>query len=81
MSLVPPTAVGKLQAALHAKAKRSPDDRFYALYDKVYREDVLCHAHRICQLNGGARAWTDRRLRTLRSTGRNSGWGNWRNAR
>ncbi len=54
MSLVPPTKVGKLQDALHAKAKGSPNYRFYALYDKVYRADVLWHAHRICQVNGGA---------------------------
>ena len=54
MSLLPPTKVGQLQAALHAKAKGSPDYRFYALYDKVYRADVLWHAHRICQFNGGA---------------------------
>jgi len=54
VSLVPPIKVGKLQAALHVKAKGSPDYRFYALYDKVYRADVLWHAHRICQFNGGA---------------------------
>lgn len=54
MSLVPPTAVGKLQAALHAKAKGSPSYRFYALSDKVHRADVLWFAHRICQINGGA---------------------------
>jgi retron-type reverse transcriptase len=39
---------------LHAKAKGSPGYRFYALYDKVYRADVLWHAYRICQFNGGA---------------------------
>lgn len=54
MSLAPPTKVGQLQDALHAKAKGSPNYRFYALYDKVYRDDVLWHAHRICQVNGGA---------------------------
>ena len=54
MSLVPPTKVGQLQAALHAKAKGSANYRFYALYDKVYRADVLWHAYRICQLNDGA---------------------------
>jgi RNA-directed DNA polymerase len=54
VSLIPPTAVGKLQAALLAKAKGSPNYRFYALYDKVYRADVLWFAHRICQINGGA---------------------------
>jgi group II intron reverse transcriptase/maturase len=44
----------KLQAALHAKAKASPKQRFHALYDKVYRSDVLSHAYTCCKANGGA---------------------------
>jgi RNA-directed DNA polymerase len=54
MSLIPPEKVEKLQAALHAKAKRAPNYRFYALYDKVYRMDVLWHAYRCCQANDGS---------------------------
>jgi len=54
MSLVPPLKVQKLQAALHAKAKASPNYRFYALYDKVYREDILRHAYLCCKANDGA---------------------------
>ena len=54
MSLVPPTKVGQLQDALHAKAKESPNYRFYTLYDKMYRADVLWHAYRICQSNDGS---------------------------
>ena len=54
MSLPTLPKVQKLQEALHAKAKGSPDYRFYALYDKVYREDVLWFAHRRCLINGGA---------------------------
>jgi len=54
MSLLPPPTVGKLQAALHTKAKGSPQYRFYALYDKVYRADVLAHAYDRCRANGGA---------------------------
>jgi len=54
VSLVPPTKVGKLREALHAKAKESPDYRFYALYDKVFRPDVLWYAYRLCQFNRGA---------------------------
>jgi RNA-directed DNA polymerase len=46
--------VEKLQAALHAKAKGSPKFRFYSLYDKVYREDVLWQAYQQCRRNGGA---------------------------
>ncbi len=41
MSLLTLPKVQKLQDALHAKAKGSPKFRFYALYDKVYRDDVL----------------------------------------
>jgi RNA-directed DNA polymerase len=54
MSLIPPQSVQKLQAALHAKAKGSPSYRFYALYDKVYRKDILVHAYDCCQSNKGA---------------------------
>jgi len=39
--------------ALHAKAKQLPGYRFYSLYDKVYRSDVLAHAHAVCRANGG----------------------------
>jgi group II intron reverse transcriptase/maturase len=46
--------VQKLQTALHAKAKGEPQFRFYALYDKAYREDVLWVAWRRCLANGGA---------------------------
>ena len=54
MSLAPPPKVRKLQEALHAKAKGSPSYRFYALYDKVYREDILEHAYLCCKANRGA---------------------------
>ena len=43
-----------LQTALHVKAKESPSFRFYALYDKVHRRDVLAFAHECCKANGGA---------------------------
>jgi len=54
MNLTTPPSVQKLQAALHDKAKESPNFRFYALYDKVYRRDVLAFAYACCQANGGA---------------------------
>src|SRR5262249_60246304 len=54
MSLTTPISVQKLQTALHAKAKDSPSFRFYALYDKVYRRDVLAYAYERCEANGGA---------------------------
>jgi group II intron reverse transcriptase/maturase len=54
MSLQPPAKVRKLQETLHAKAKGFPGYRFYALYDKVYREDVLEFAYRRSLHQGGA---------------------------
>ncbi|MFQ5382300.1 MAG: group II intron reverse transcriptase/maturase [Dehalococcoidia bacterium] len=54
MSLGPPEKVWKLQSTLHAKAKEAPSYRFYALYDKVFREDVLAYAYRKCRRNGGS---------------------------
>jgi group II intron reverse transcriptase/maturase len=40
--------------ALHAKAKTEFGYRFYALYDKIYREDILAHAYAQCRSNKGA---------------------------
>jgi RNA-directed DNA polymerase len=40
--------------ALHAKAKAEADYRFYALYDKIYREDILERAYFQCRSNKGA---------------------------
>ena len=54
MSLQPPKQLEKLQTALHAKAKASPGYRFYALYDKLYRWDVLSFAYERCRANQGA---------------------------
>jgi RNA-directed DNA polymerase len=53
-SLVTPVSVQKLRTALHAKAKGASGFRFYALYDKVYRQDVLAFAYQCCKANGGA---------------------------
>jgi RNA-directed DNA polymerase len=49
-----PNSVQKLQTALHAKAKAEPGYRFYALYDKIGREDILAHAYAQCRSNKGA---------------------------
>ena len=53
-SLSTPVSVQKLQTALHAKAKAEPGFRFYALYDKLYRQDILSHAYALCRANKGA---------------------------
>ena len=54
MSLTTPIKVQKLQMTLRAKAKGSPNCRFHALYDKVYRMDVLTYAYALCKANKGA---------------------------
>jgi hypothetical protein len=53
-NLSTPNSVQKLQTALHAKAKAEPGYRFYALYDKIGREDILAHAYAQCRSNKGA---------------------------
>ena len=53
-NLSTPITVQKLQTALHAKAKSEAGYRFYALYDKIYRSDILFHAWNQCRSNKGA---------------------------
>ena len=53
-NLSTPANVQKLQTALHAKAKSEPGFRFYALYEKIYRDDILAHALAQCRSNQGA---------------------------
>jgi RNA-directed DNA polymerase len=53
-NLSTPKTVQKLQKALHAKAKAEAGYRFYALYDKISREDILAHAFAQCRSNKGA---------------------------
>ena len=53
-NLATPASVQKLQTALHAKAKSAPSFRFYALYDKISRNDILAHAWAQCRSNQGA---------------------------
>jgi RNA-directed DNA polymerase len=53
-NLSTPKSVQKLQTALHAKAKAEAGFRFYALYDKISREDILAHAYAQCRSNRGA---------------------------
>jgi hypothetical protein len=54
MSLKTPEKIRNFQKKLYRKAKAEPDYRFYLLYDKIYREDVLLHAYRLAKANGGA---------------------------
>jgi RNA-directed DNA polymerase len=54
MSLTTPSKIRELQIKLYRKAKNESAYRFYMLYDKVYREDILAHAYALAKSNGGA---------------------------
>ena len=54
MTLETPEKIRELQRKLYRKAKQEPDYRFYLLYDKVYRRDILSHAYRLVKANRGA---------------------------
>src|SRR5712675_2911992 len=54
MSLVTPEKIRTLQRKLYRKAKAEPAFRFYVLYDKICREDILRHAYGLARGNAGA---------------------------
>ena len=54
MSLVTPSKIRELQIKLYRKAKNEPGYRFYLLYDKIFREDILAHAYALVRANQGA---------------------------
>lgn len=65
-----PLSVQKLQTALQTKAKENPGLRFYSLYDKVFREDVLQFAYLCCKSNGGAAGVDGQEFPDIESYGR-----------
>lgn len=69
MSLQPPDKLVALQTALHAKAKAAPTYRFYVLYDKLYRKDVLSHAYERCRSNQGAAGVDDQSFADIEAHG------------
>lgn len=68
-NLKTPQSVQRLQTALHAKAKEEPDYRFYLLYDKMYRKDVLRHAYQSCKANKGAAGVDGVRFEAIEAAG------------
>jgi len=54
MTLSTPEKIRTLQRKLYCKAKSEPSFRFYALYDKVFRMDILDHAYHLVRSNKGA---------------------------
>src|SRR5215218_10971760 len=54
MSRATPETIRSLQRKLYRKAKAEPDFRFYLLYDKIHRADILRHAYALARSNGGA---------------------------
>jgi hypothetical protein len=78
-NLSTPKSVQKLQTALHAKAKAEPGYRFYALYDKIRRDDILAHAYAKCRSNKGAPGVDGQDFADVEAYGvRSGGWRNWR---
>jgi retron-type reverse transcriptase len=65
-----PQSVQKLQKALQVKAKENPGFRFYALYDKVHREDILQFAYASCKSNKGSAGVDDEDFEDIEAYGR-----------
>jgi len=69
MSLETPMKIRMLQRKLYQKAKEEPNYRFYLLYDKMYREDLLAHAYALAKSNQGAPGVDGQSFRDIESQG------------
>ena len=69
MSLTTPSKIRELQIKLYRKAKNEPGYRFYLLYDKIYREDILAHAYKLARANKGAPGVDGQSFEEIESTG------------
>ena len=69
MSLTTPIKIRMLQRKLYQKAKKVPDYRFYLLYDKVYREDILTYAYKLMRANHGAPGVDEQSFQEIESQG------------
>jgi RNA-directed DNA polymerase len=74
MSLVTPEKIRSLQRKLYRKAKAEPAFRFYVLYDKICREDILRHAYALARDNAGAAGVDGMTFAQIEASGLEAGW-------